>query len=190
MSGMTGSVTTGLYAALLLARGRTEGLSLMAADNHAAGRSFWAIVPCLPILVGMRFLSVAPPAPGLSVGHAVARDVLVFAVSWFGYALLSHRVARVIGRPESWPRFIAAWNWCNVLENLLVLLGAVPGFLGAPTILDQACQLFALGWALWIEWYATRTALGVTALLAVWLVMVDETIGLLANGVAQAIGGG
>jgi len=190
MSSMTGSVTAGLYAALLLARGRIEGLSLVAADAHAAGRSFWALVPCLSIVVGMRLLAVAPAAPGLSLAHALARDVLVFAVSWFAYALLSHRVARALGIPQRWPRFIAAWNWCNVLENLLVLLGALPGVLGAPTIIDQACQLFALGWALWIEWYATRTALGVAALVAVWLVMVDETIGLMANGLAQALGSG
>lgn len=190
MIGIAGSLTTGLHAALLLARGRADGIRLVADDTHAAGRSFWAMAACMPIVVAMRLLAMVPPSLGVGLPRLVLRDLLVFAVSWLLYALLSHRVANTMGRGERWPRFIAAWNWCNVIENLLLVVGSLPGWFGAPSVIDQAAQLFALGWALWIEWYATRTALGVSILMAVWLVLLDESVGLVATGLGQVMGGG
>jgi hypothetical protein len=190
MTGMAGSLTAGLYAAFMLARGRADGLRLVAADTNATGRSFWAIAACVPIVVGMRVLAIAPPNPGLPMWRLLARDLVTFLVAWLLYALLTHRVANALGRGDRWPRFLAAWNWCNVAENLIILLGAVPGVLGAPAVLDQASELFALGWALWIEWYVTRTGLGVSVLMAVWLVLVDQAVGLITNGLGQMLTGG
>jgi hypothetical protein len=187
---MGGSVATGLHAAFLLARGRPEGLGLVSDDVHAAGRSFWAMAVCVPIVVALRVLSISPPNPHLPFAHLLASDLLVLAVSWIVYTLFSHRLATALGAQDRWPRFIAAWNWCNVLENLLILLGALPGVLGAPGIISQAAQLFALGWALWIEWYVTRSALRVSILMAVCMVLLDEAFGLVASGVSQAMGGG
>ncbi len=190
MSGKASSLTTGLQAAWLLACGRAEGFRLVAVDNQPVGRSFWAMAACVPIIVATRLMDLTPASPDVSLLRLGARDLIVFAVAWLGYAVVSHRVAGVLGRGERWPRFIAAWNWCNVAENLLIVVGAVPGLLGAPPILDQAAQLFALGWAFWIEWYVTRTALGTTMLMAAWLVMLDESIGLMVSGLAQLLGGG
>jgi hypothetical protein len=186
---MTG-VTAGLQAALLLARGRADGLLLVTDDKQQAARSFWAMAVCLPIIVAMRMMSLTPDSPGVPMTRLLSRDFVVFAVSWLLYALMSHRIAGTLGRGDRWPRFIAAWNWCNVVENLLLVLGGLPGFLGAPPIIDQAAQLFALGWALWVEWYVTRTALGVSILAAAWMVLLDESVGVIASGLAQLLGSG
>lgn len=190
MTGRAGTLTAGLHAAWLLARGRAEGFGLVGAEAHPVGRSFWAMAACAPIVVATRLMDLAPASPLVPLPRLVARDLVVFAVAWLAYALLSHRIAGTLGKGAQWPRFIAAWNWCNVVENLLIVLGAVPGLLGAPPVLDQAAQLFALGWALWIEWYVTRTALGTSIAMAAWLVLLDELIGLMASGLAQALGGG
>jgi hypothetical protein len=183
-------VAAGLQAAFLLARGRADGLQLVTDDEQAARRSFWAIAVCLPIVLGMRLTSLASDSPGVGLLHLVLRDFIAFAVSWLLYAVLSHRIAESLGCGQRWPRFIVAWNWCNVVENLMILLGGLPGFLGAPPIIDQSAQLVALGWALWVEWYATRTALGVTVLMAIWMVLLDESVGVITTGIAQILGGG
>ncbi len=94
-----------------------------------------------------------------------------YVVGWLAFALLSFHLAPMFGCGPRWPRFIAAWNWCNVIENLLLVVGGIPGLLGAPTIIDEAAQIVAIGWALWIEWFATRQALGTTSLVAVLLVV-------------------
>jgi hypothetical protein len=54
--------------------------------------------------------------------------------------------------------------------------------MGAPAILDQSAQLFGLGWALWLEWFAFRLTLGIGMLRAVGLVALDVAIGLLLAG--------
>jgi hypothetical protein len=80
------------------------------------------------------------------------------------------------------------WNWCNVIEGLIVIVGGVPGALGAPAIIDQACELTTIGWALWLEWYAIRLAFGVGPLAAVGLVLLDQSIGIMLASVAMLIG--
>lgn len=192
MSTRAGSVAGGLMAALMLARGRAEGILLAGGDRIAVIRSFWSIAVCVPVILALRLTGAAPPVAGAapSLGRGLVHDMLVLAVGWLGFVLASHRVATLLQRTDRWPRFIVVWNWCNVLGNVLVLLGTLPGLLGAPTIIDEAAQLFSLGWALWIEWYAIRITLGVSAMGAVWLVMLDETIGLTAALLGMALGGG
>ena len=63
----------------------------------------------------------------------------------------------------------------------------IPGTLGAPAIISQACELITIGWALWLEWYATRLAFGVGRVTATWLVLLDQSIGIFLASLALAI---
>ncbi len=88
-----------------------------------------------------------------------------------------------MGLAERWPRFIALWNWCNVVQYLLLVVFSIPGLLGAPALFDQVAQLFALGWALWLEWFAFRLTLGIGVVPAAGLVATRR-------GDRRAVGGG
>jgi hypothetical protein len=184
---LAGAVTSGLHAALLFARGRSEGLRYVEADMAGAARSFWALALCLPAIVCLQLMTWVEAGLPQHAGHEMALDIMGYVVGWLGFALLSFHLAPRFGRGASWPRFIAAWNWCNVIENLLLVVGGIPGLLGVPPIVDQAAQIVAIGWALWIEWFATKQALGTTGLVAVLLVVVDQVIGLLLAGVNQSL---
>lgn len=183
------SVASGLQAALLLARGRSDGLRYVADDMAGAARSFWAAAICLPAFVCLRLLSWTgggmPPHPA----HVFALDLVTFGVGWCGFAVVSHRLVGAMGLGERWPRFITLWNWCNVVQYLLLVVFSIPGLLGVPAPLDQAAQLFGLGWALWVEWFAFRLTLGVSVVTAAGLVALDVAIGVLlaaASAVAMA----
>ena len=63
----------------------------------------------------------------------------------------------------------------------------LPGLLGAPEWLDQTCQLIALGWALWLEWFAARLALELPSLPAAGLVALDVGLGLLLVALAGPV---
>ena len=76
---------------------------------------------------------------------------------------------------------------CNVIEGLLVVIGGIPGTLGAPAIVAQACELVTIGWALWLEWYATRLTLGLRPMAAVSLVLLDQSIGILLASLAVSL---
>ena len=133
---------------------------------------------------------VGPSGPPLAAAHGFALDLLSYAIGWVGFALASRPIVATMGRASLWPRFIVIWNWCNVVQYLLLVVATIPGLLGAPALLDQTLGLVALGWALWLEWYAARLALGITALPAIGLVALDVVIGLVLNSITVSLGAG
>jgi hypothetical protein len=181
------SVTTGLSAALRLARGRADGVVLVPGDRETIVRSFWSIALCLPSVIFRLLMSWSDTGIPPDAIHLVAREVIVFILGWLVFVEVTHKLAPMIGRAEQWGRFIAVWNWCNVVEGVLVVVGGVPGVLGAPAIVDQACELTAIGWALWLEWYGTRLAFGVGPTTAVGLVLLDQSIGIMLASIALLI---
>ncbi len=188
---LSGAVANGLSGAFLLARGRADGLARVqrevsppAVAELGAARSFWAAVISVPALIGMRLIDWTAQGVPARPGHALALDLLVFVVGWTGYAVLSRSVATMLGRGQRWPTYIAVWNWCNVVQYALLLLGSLPVLFHAPEPVSQAAALVALGWALWLEWFATRLALNLPGLAAVGLVALDLSVGLLLSAAA------
>jgi hypothetical protein len=177
------AVTSGLHGALLLARGRADGLRYVEDDMAGAARSFWAMAICLPAFVCLRLLAWTSGGPPPHPAHVFALDLLSYGVGWCGFAVLLHRLVGAMGLAARWPRSIALWNWCNVVQYLLLVVFSIPGLLGAPALFDQAAQLFGLGWALWLEWFAFRLTLGIGVIPAVGLVALDVAIGILLAAV-------
>jgi hypothetical protein len=182
------TVTLGLHAALRLARGRADGVVLVPGDRETIVRSFWSIALCVPSVIARLLMSWADTGIPADAVHLVAREVIVFVLGWLVFVEVTYRLAPMIGRAERWGRFIAVWNWCNVVEGVLVIAGGIPGMFGAPPIVDQACELIMIGWALWLEWYATRLTFGVGRMTAVWLVVLDQSIGIMLASLAALIG--
>jgi hypothetical protein len=188
-------VGSGVQGALLLARGRAEGMLLLAPRGEparaAAARSFWAAALCLPAFICLRLvdLALSPHLPPYAA-HGLALHLLGYVVDWVGFALLSRTLAHAMGRQEQWPRYIAAWNWCNVVQYLLTVAATLPALLGLPGLIEQTAWLVALGWGLWIEWYATRVALDVTGAQAAGLVLLDVGLGFGLMAVIALFPGG
>jgi hypothetical protein len=179
------SITAGLRTALNLARGRPEGVALVPSDHGTAIHSFWAIALCLPPVLSMRLLDWLASGVPPHAAVALARYLILFVLGWLLFVVASHHMAKTIGREKDWPRFIAIWSYCSVIENCLIAVGGIPGAIGAPPMLDEACQLITLGWAFWLEWYSIGLSLRVGALTATVFLAVD-----IAIGVAMALAGG
>jgi hypothetical protein len=187
---MTARIGNALQGAFLLARGRPEGLLLIAAPADAemmaaAARSFLAAVLCLPAFLCLHLLDWTTGTMPQHPAQTLSMDLVGYAIGWAGFAVASHGLAGLIGRERTWPRFIAAWNWCNVVQYLMLVAAAVPALVGAPWFLVQTAWMVALGWALWLEWYASRLALDVPGGVAAGFVLLDFALGLL---VAAAMG--
>jgi len=187
---LVSAVNSGLHGAFLLARGQRQGAALVESDMGGAARSFWALPVSLPTVVCLRLMDWAGPGLPKDAAHVLSRDMLVFAAGWLLFAVVTWRLAGRVGRASRWPHFIAAWNWCNVIENLLLVFGGIPALLGAPHIVGQLAEVVTTGWALWLEWYAARLTLGIGPLSAAMLVIMDLTIGLVLSGLGQVLGGG
>jgi hypothetical protein len=112
-----------------------------------------------------------------------------YVTAWAGFALASLAFAEVQNRRAEWPHFLAAWNWANVVQYIVLILLMVPGALGLPAPLGSGLGLAALGYALWLEWYVAKTALRIEGGQAALLVGVDLAIGIFVNGLVGRIGG-
>ena len=172
----------GLGAALAMARGHADGVRLLdfedADDQMAvAGHSFWAAAFCLPAFAALRVLDWMDGGIPEQAWHGVALDLLGYGVGWAGFALLSRGIAGRLGRARLWPRFVTLWNWCNVLQYLALLAATVPSVLGLPGWVDETAWLVAMGWAMWLEWFATREALQLPGAQAAGFVFLDVALG-------------
>jgi hypothetical protein len=187
---LTPTTPKGLAAALLLARGRPEGMMLLAPDMETALYSFRAALICLPAFLGLRLISWSlQGGPGNGIAIALAAELVGYVVAWAGYAIASKLLAEQAQRGGNWPQFIAAWNWSNLVQYLLLLVLMLPPLLGLPNWLGNALGLMALGYALWLEWFVTRVGLSVAGPTAVLFVLLDLSLGLFIGGITARIAG-
>lgn len=170
---------SGLHGALLLARGRAEGMRYVADDWRTAARSFWAAAVCLPFFVAVMLIGWSQDGWPSDLPHAVVLELLAFTIGWAGYAVLSHPVVAAFQRSTRWPRFITIWNWCNVVQYGLLLVAAAISLAHPPAWLNETVELVAQGWALWLEWFAIRLALQLRGLQAAVVMAPDVLLGLL-----------
>jgi len=184
------SVINGLAAAWLFARGRAAGLLLFPPGMDTARHSFLAALVCLPVFVVLRLIAWwAQGAPPSGVPLALAGDLVGYALGWVGFALASKILADRAKRGGNWPQFIAAWNWTNLVQYLLLVVLLVPSALGLPSWVTNTMGLVAVGYAMWLEWFVTRTALGVPSGTAITFVVLDLALGLFIGSVTGRIAG-
>lgn len=188
---MRAVITAGLAGAFLLGRGKPEGLALMETTPEGAWRSFAAALVCLPAFLAIRFFAWATlGAPEGGFGRAFIAEVTGYAIAWAAFALASLPLAQAWGRGADWPRFIAAWNWTNIVQYLVLLALTLPGALGLPAGLAQLLSLVGLGYAIWLEWFVARHGLGVDGGRAAALVGLDLALGLFLGGLIQTLSEG
>ncbi len=147
-----------------------------------------AAIICLPAFLALRFFSWGDASPTAGdFGRPLIAEITGYALAWTVFALLSQPLAEAWGKGAQWPRFLAAWNWTNVVQYSVLLLLALVGAAGLPPMLGQLLMLLGLGYAVWLEWFVTRTALGVDAPRAAALVGLDLAIGLFLGGLVQRL---
>lgn len=173
----------GIVGALLLARARPDGMDAFEPTMADARASFLAALYCLPIFLLLR-LGAGPAAVAIDPFRAVAADLIAFVCSWAGFALASLALAEAMGRRALWPRFIAAWNWVNLVQYVVMALLSLPELLGMAGMVADALALLGLGYALWLQWFATRIALGLPGPRAAGFVVLDLGLSLFLSGLA------
>jgi hypothetical protein len=182
-------IEAGLRGASMLARGRPEGLMLIESSPAGVARSFWAAALCLPGFLALRLLGWAETGVP-DVGRSLVAELLGYACTWAGFALASLPLAEATGRRAEWPQFIAAWNWANVVQYLVLLALTVPAWLGLPSLLANGLGLAALGYALWLEWFVAKAALRVSGGRAAGFVLLDLMLGIFVGGLVGRLSGG
>ena len=152
-------IEAGLRGVLTLARGQAHGAMLIEDTPEGAARSFWSAAICLPGFLALVMLDWAEDPPAAGVAYALLVQIVAHAAGWAGFAVASQALAQAAGRGAEWPHFIAAWNWANVVQYLLLLAVSLPPLLGLPQPLASALAVATLGYQLWLVWFLAKTTL-------------------------------
>ena len=170
-------IEAGLRGVFMLARGQAHGAMLVEDTPEGAARSFWAAAICLPGFLALVLLDWAAEPPAAGAGPALLVQLVAHAAGWAGFAVASQALVQAVGRGAEWPHFIAAWNWANVVQYLLLLAVSLPPLLGLPGSLASALALATLGYQLWLVWFLARTTLRSRGL-AIAVVGLDLLVGI------------
>ncbi len=180
----------GIAGALLLARGRAAGINAFVPTMEEARASFIAALICLPIFLLLRAGFPSSGAAAADPLRAVVSDLIAYVCSWAGFALASLPLAEAMGRRALWPRFIAAWNWANLVQYVVLGVLTLPAILGLPGFIADALGLLGLGYAVWLQWFTARVGLGLNGLRAAAFVALDLGIAVFLSGFAVRIAAG
>lgn len=146
-----------------------------------ARASFVSAAICLPIFLLLR-MAAGPAGVALDPVRALVGDLLAYVCSWAGFALASLPLAEAMGKRALWPRMIAAWNWANLVQYVVLGLLTVPAVLGLPATVVDTLGLLGLGYAVWLQWFAARVTLGVSGMRAMAFVALDMAIAIFLSG--------
>jgi len=86
-----------------------------------------------------------------------------------------------------WPRYIAAWNWCSLLQSVMLVGGLTTAMIGLPDWVSQTVVLVIVFWAVWLEYFVARVALGFSGLQAVAMVALDFALSQVASGLMEQL---
>ncbi len=127
--------------------------------------------------------------PEYGIARGLTAELIGYAVAWAGFALASLPVADALGRRSHWPQFIAAWNYANVVQYLVLVVLTVPAAVGLGGLFGNALALAAFGYALWLEWFVARVALRIDGPRAAGVVLLDVVVGLFVGGLTARMAG-
>jgi hypothetical protein len=165
-------------------------VEVFAPTVEEARSSFLAAAICLPVFLLLRSISGPATLEGVDPFRALAADLIAYVCSWAGFALASLPLAEAMGRRALWPRFIAAWNWANLVQYVVVSALTLPALVSAPRMVADTLGLLGLGYAVWLQWFATRAALRVSGPRAAAFVVLDIGIALFLSGLVLRLARG
>ena len=177
-----------LYGALHLARGDTSGMAFFNATEQGFWRSFTAAILIAPLFALLLTIRYHVNEAGVSLLRFTAIETIAYVVSWVAFPLLLYHLTDILGTGHRFIRYIVAYNWASVLQNLLYLPFAL--LVEAHLVQGAGSTIFGiilLGLVLLYTWFVTRTALEITNLLAAGLVMIDLVLSIFINTITQGM---
>jgi hypothetical protein len=142
-------------------------------DNtpEACLRSFQVMILVAPIYAFVRVIEYMQVNITADPGEVVLVEALRYVVEWLLYPVIFHEIARRRGWLDRYPRYIAALNWSNLPQIILLLVGESVTALAPPiaTPVLLGLQIVFFYWFVMV----TRLGLGVSWLIAAMLLVVN-----------------
>ena len=175
-------VSNGMYGAWRLACLDSAAMNWFARGVEGVWRSFWAAAIAYPGFVLLVSLMVPPEQWAESGGFRIMLvESIGYVVSWTAFPLIMLPFCRWLERDEQCLDFITAYNWSQVLQTVLALVGLI-AFRFLSLAAGLPVYLVLLIARLIYEWFIARTALEAGGVAATTVVLIDL---VLSEAVAQ-----
>ena len=160
-----------LRGALGLARLDPAGMREFTGTEDAFWRSFFAAILLIPIELGLIMADRAFWPEELGAGRLLAVETILYVIGWTAFPLAAIWLTRMVDREQEYFRYIAAYNWSQVVSTGFLVLVRMLFGTGAGGI-----ALIALAAVLFYEGFITRTALNLPVVVAAGFVAVGFLI--------------
>jgi hypothetical protein len=175
-----------LSVAFRLAKREPDAIKEIANTQAAFWYSFQAALISLPLMLVTIFLG-PEPTPGLL---GVLAEVSLFVVGWLLFPVVMLEVVPHIDRTQEYCRYIAASNWCSVLEDAALTAIVV---LQAVNIIPETIGGFAfficVVWVFSYQFFVARHGLKVEVGIAAMIIGLRLLLSLVLFAVQGIIGG-
>ena len=188
MAAALGESARALYGAYRLASLDSSGMNYFRNTRGAFWRSFNAALIIAPFYAGLLIMRYTMGEVSTTALRFISIEAISYIIAWVAFPVVVDLLITAMSRREKYIRFITAYNWAAVLQNLLYLPlamlsvnGVLPpssaGFLGLIILM-----LFMV-----YIWFITKAALDISGGQAATIVAVDFTLSLLINGYAERL---
>lgn len=182
-----GELAVALAGLARLARFDAQGLAFFGNDLAAFWRSFAAAFLVAPVHFGLIALDMDGETADRLL-HSWLVYLIAYVIGWVAYPLAMVHLSRFLDREPLFFRYMAAYNWFQVVQAAIVLpasLLAATGLLSEEAI--ALLGMFVLSSILIYDWFIARTALQIGGAQAAALATIDLLLGLLISVIASGL---
>jgi len=142
-------ISRGVTGAWLLARYDDDGILLFDNTPQAALVSFKAALLVIPVHIALILLQTDWSLVAAGGFATLLIHIITFVTDWTAFPLAMYYVTRLVGRDQWYWRYLAAYNWAQVLQITLFLVisaviasGLLPSALGGLLIFVALIAIF------------------------------------------------
>lgn len=178
-----------LFGVWRLARLDPEGAEYFGNTPQAFWKSFWAaalVAPAYAVVLAMEVGSLGPDGPHPL--RYVLLQCIAYVIGWVAFPLVMVRMSELLEAWGFYYRYIAAYNWFQVLWTLIVLPVSLILAGGAlPPVAADLLSLLVLGVMLGYGWFIASNVLDLNGFTAIGVVVLDFVIGVFINAFFHAV---
>ena len=188
MAAELGETTRALYGAYRLASFDSSGMDYFRNTRGAFWRSFNAALIIAPFYVCLMLMRYKMGEISTSAFHFISVETSSYIISWVAFPVVVDLLITTMDRREKYIRYIIAYNWAAVLQNLLYLPMAMLSVNGmfSPSSAGLLGLVILIFFMVYV-WFITKTALNIPSGRADTIVAIDFALSLLIKGYTEKL---
>ncbi len=121
MAAPPGESSKAVYGAFLLARLDASGMDYFRNTSGAFWRSFRVALYIAPFYAALLMMRYAAGEVSTPVLRYIVIEIIAYVIAWVAFPVIMDYLTKVMDRREKFIRYIVAYNWAAILQNMLYL---------------------------------------------------------------------